>query len=208
MTTEKTPNKPHGSDNYRLEAFSDGVFAIAITLLGLEMKVPSSLESDRIGLGRALLEQWPVYAAFLTSFFIILVIWNSHHQVFKLIHGMNKPLFFCNGFLLCAVTIIPFATNLVAEYFNTIHRVIATLAYTCVAFPVGFGFVAMLRVVIRYPEIRKPEVEVKRVRAWSRRMWITSIFFVASFILAFIEPHLSHTIIFGAALYWGLAKTY
>jgi uncharacterized membrane protein len=208
MTTDKLTNKHPDSDTNRIEAFSDGVFAIAITLLGLEMKIPTPMESDKIGLGSALLEQWPVYAAFFTSFFIILVIWKSHHQVFKLIHKINRPLFFSNGLLLCAVTIIPFSTNLVAEYFNSAHRVIATLVYTSLSFPVGFGFVALLQVMIRFPEIRKPDVEVKRVRAWSGRMWMTSIFFVASFLLAFIEPHLSLGIIFGAALYWGLAKTY
>jgi uncharacterized membrane protein len=208
MTSHTTPDKHHESDNNRIEAFSDGVFAIAITLLGLEMKIPSPSESDRIGLGRALLEQWPVYAAFLTSFFIILVIWKSHHQVFKLIHKINKPLFFSNGLLLCAVTIIPFGTDLVAEYFNSMHRVIATVVYSSMSFPVGFGFVALLRVTIRYPELRRADTEIRRVRAWSRRMWITSIFFVASFIFAFIQPHVSLGIIFSAALYWGLAKTY
>ncbi|HLG38646.1 MAG TPA: TMEM175 family protein, partial [Chitinophagaceae bacterium] len=69
----------------RFEIFSDGVFAIAITLLGLEMKIPAFATSNSIGLGWALLEQWPVYAAFLTSFFMILVIWNSHHRLFTLI---------------------------------------------------------------------------------------------------------------------------
>jgi uncharacterized membrane protein len=208
MTTNKTASNHSSSDNNRLEVFSDGVFAIAITLLGLEMKIPSPAKSDSIGLGWALLEQWPVYAAFFTSFFIILVIWKSHHQVFKLIHKMNKPLFFSNGLLLCAVTIIPFGTNLVAEYFNTMHRVMATAVYSSMAFPVGFGFVALLQVTIRYPEIRKTDTEVKRIRAWSRRMWITSLFFVTSLIFAFLEPHLSLGIIFGAAVYWGLAKTY
>jgi uncharacterized membrane protein len=208
MASHTKPDKHTESDNNRIEVFSDGVFAIAITLLGLEMKIPLPSESDKIGLGRALLEQWPVYAAFLTSFFIILVIWKSHHQVFKLIHKMNKPLFFSNGLLLCAVTIIPFGTNLVAEYFNSMHRVIATMVYSSMSFPVGFGFVALLQVTIRYPELRKPEIEVKRVRAWHRRMWITSIFFVASFLFAFIQPHVSLGIIFGAAVYWGLAKTY
>ncbi len=169
----------------RFDTFCDGVFAIAITLLGLELKIPTFDMSNAIGLGWALLEQWPVDVAFLTSFFIILVIWNLHHRLFKLIPGVNKPLFFANGLLLFAVTVIPFTTNLVAEYFDSSHRAIAMMVYACQSFPVGFGFVGLLQVTIRYPEVRKPGVEVKRLRAWHRKMWITSCFFVASFILVF-----------------------
>lgn len=192
----------------RFETFSDGVFAIAITLLGFEMKIPEFATSNEIGLGRALLEQWPVYASFLTSFFFILVIWNSHHQLFKLIRDLNKPLFFVNSLLLFAVTVIPFTTNLVAEYFDSSQRVIVMIVYACQSFPVGFGFVGLLQVAIRHPEIRKPDVEVKRLRAWYRKMWITTCFFVASLILVFIEPYLSLGVIFGAAVYWSFAKTY
>lgn len=208
MTDVKTAANHPDRDTARLEAFSDGVFAIAITLLGFDMKIPDRAESDQIGLGPALLEQWQVYAAFLTSFFIILVIWKAHHQTFKLIHTLNSPLFFANGLLLCAVTVIPFTTKLVAEFFHTEHREIATMVYACLSLPVGFGFAILLQVIVRNPAIRHPEVEVKRVRAWQRRMWITSIFFIASLALAFIAPQFSLLIIFGAALYWGLAKTY
>lgn len=207
--TKPPGSAPHQESNIgRLEIFSDGVFAIAITLLGLEMKVPSMSRSNEIGLGAALMEQWPVYAAFMTSFFIILVIWKSHHELFKLLNRMNQPLFFSNGLLLCAVTVVPFVTNLVAEYSNTEHRTVATLAYSALSFPVGFGFVVLLQVAMRYPDVRKPEVEVKRLLSWYRRMWVTSLFFAASIGMAFLEPRLSLTIIFGAALYWSLAKTY
>lgn len=195
-------------DTTRLEMFSDGVFAIAITLLGLEMKVPSHEIVSQHGLGYALLEQWPVYTSFLTSFFIILVIWNSHHKLFKLIHGMNRPLFFANALLLCAVTVIPFTTTLVAEYFNSDYRNTAMVIYSSVSFPVGFGFVTLLKVVMNYTGIRKPGLEIKRLKAWYRRMWVTSIFFVSAFALAFFESHISLGIILVAALYWSFAKTY
>lgn len=195
-------------DTARLEMFSDGVFAIAITLLGLEMKVPSPEKASEHGLGAALLEQWPVYVSFLLSFFIILVIWSSHHKLFKLIHGMNRPLFFANALLLCAVTVIPFTTTLVAEYFNSAYRNTAMVTYTCISFPIGFGFVALLKVVMNYPQIRKPDIEIRRLKSWYRRMWSTSIFFVAAFAFAFIQPHVSFAIILAAALYWSFAKTY
>ena len=193
----------------RLEAFSDGVFAIAITLLGLEMKVPSLISSsERGGLAQALLDQWPVYASFFISFFIILVIWLSHHQLFKLVQAMNRPLFFANAVLLCAVTIVPFATELVAEYLNTAYRNVAVLVYACLAVPVGVGFVALLNVIIRYPAVRASELEVVRIKAWYGRMWITTGFFAVAAPLAFVNPYVSLAIILGAALFWSLGKTY
>lgn len=208
MVKEKLRQENSEKDSGRLEAFSDGVFAIAITLLGLEMKVPSEIAAGKSGLGRALLDQWPVYTSFLTSFFIILVIWRAHHELFKLIIGVNRALFFANGLLLCAVTVIPFTTELVAEYIDTTNSNVAAMVYTLVSFPVGFGFVALLRVLVHCPVVRKQGVEVKRLRAWNRRMWITSVFFVSGFLLSFISPHISLCIILAAALYWSLAKTY
>lgn len=193
----------------RLEAFSDGVFAIAITLLGLELKVPSLTDSKQNGgLVKLLFEQWPVYVSFLISFFIILVIWLSHHQLFKLIHSMNRRFFFSNALLLCVVTIIPFTTELVAEYFLTSYRNIAILAYTAFAFPVAFSFVAMLTVMIHSPSIRKKETEVGRLRKWRTRLWITTLLFLAASALVMVVPYVSLAIIFAAATYWSFGKTY
>src|SRR6266581_5451932 len=72
----------------RIEAFSDGVFAVAITLLVFDLKVPQPLAGDTLsitGLGSALLHQWPSYLAFVTSFATILIMWVSHHSIFKLV---------------------------------------------------------------------------------------------------------------------------
>lgn len=209
MIREKLTATDPEKSTTRLEAFSDGVFAIAITLLGLEMKVPSVLESNENGgLARFLLRQWPVYASFFISFFIILVIWLSHHQLFKLVHSMNKPLYFSNALLLCIVILVPFTTELVAEYFNTVYRNIAILVYTCLAVPVGFSFVAMLRVIMHYPAIRKKETDLTRVKRWCFRMWITTGFFILASLLVLIAPYVSLSIIFVAALFWSFGKTY
>jgi uncharacterized membrane protein len=69
----------------RIEAFSDGVFAIAITLLVIEIKVPIHEQVQKIGLLKALLDLWPSYLAFITSFATILVMWVHHHWIFVLV---------------------------------------------------------------------------------------------------------------------------
>ena len=79
----------HEKESGRVEAFSDGVFAIAITLLILEVKVPRGFSGK--DLVPALLEQWPSYAAFLTSFATIGIMWLNHHRLFTLIRRVDTP---------------------------------------------------------------------------------------------------------------------
>jgi TMEM175 potassium channel family protein len=106
----------------RLEAFSDGVFAVAITILALDLRVPSSDEvTAHHGLWRALLFHWPTYAAYATSFVVIGIIWISHNGVFRNIKSIDRALLFFNLFLLMFVVAIPFATALVADYLNKGH---------------------------------------------------------------------------------------
>src|SRR5713226_9617300 len=89
----------------RLEAFSDGVFAIAITLLALELKVPHFAGSGNMAarLISGLTHQWPSYFAFLTSVFTVLIMWVHHHAIFRLVRGADVTLLFANGFLLMLV---------------------------------------------------------------------------------------------------------
>ncbi len=101
----------------RVEAFSDGVFAIAITLLVLEFKVPHLPQEASSGeLFHALLKLWPSTVAFLGSFAAILIMWINHHGLFRLIHKTDSRFLFANGFMLLMVTFVPFPTAVLAEY--------------------------------------------------------------------------------------------
>jgi uncharacterized membrane protein len=101
----------------RVEAFSDGVFAVAITLLALDLVVPHLAKGGSSHeLVRALSRQWPSYLAFVTSFFSVLIMWANHHATFKLVRRVNAHLLFANGLLLLAATTVPFGTSLMAEY--------------------------------------------------------------------------------------------
>ena len=97
----------------RLEAFSDGVFAIAITLLILDITFPhGGVESS---LWDRLLALWPFLVAFVLSFFVILVTWITHHDLIRLVRESSRPLQLANGFALLYVTFIPFVTGVLAE---------------------------------------------------------------------------------------------
>lgn len=105
-------------DTGRLEAFSDGVFAIAVTLLVLDLKVPD-LDPEvvtNVELRNRLLRQWPAYLGFLSSFATILIIWVNHHSLFRLVRRSNRMFLFTNGLLLLIVTFIPFPTSLLSRY--------------------------------------------------------------------------------------------
>ena len=96
----------------RLETFSDGVFAIAITLLVLELGVDAAAGD----LGGQLLDIWPSYLAYVTSFLTIGVIWVNHHALFDFVDRVDRPLLFINSLLLMVVAFTPFPTRLIAEF--------------------------------------------------------------------------------------------
>lgn len=114
----------------RLEVFSDGVFAIAITLLILEIKVPplDSIHSvnDLVG---ALVDLWPSYFAFFYSFGGILVQWILHHNTFLHLNKTSRMFLYTNAFLLFTIVFFPFPTALLAEYINTAYAMPAIVFY-------------------------------------------------------------------------------
>ncbi|TVT56129.1 DUF1211 domain-containing protein [Amycolatopsis rhizosphaerae] len=104
------------SETGRTEAFSDGVFAIAITLLVLELKVPTV--HDGQSLWAALGAQWPSYAAYVVSFLVIGIMWANHHTLFSFIARVDRLLMFLNLILLLVLAALPWPTALMAEYLN------------------------------------------------------------------------------------------
>lgn len=114
----------------RVEMFSDGVFAIAITLLILEIKVPpfESIHSVK-DLVNALVRLWPSYFAFFYSFAGILIQWIVHHNTFCHMDKTSRLFLYTNGFLLLTIIFFPFPTALLAEYINTEYVMPAVVFY-------------------------------------------------------------------------------
>ena len=117
-------------ESTRVEAFSDGIFAIAITLLVLSIKVPSHESVVQSGLAHALVLLWPAYLAFFISFITILVIWVQHHIMFIYVRRVYHPLLYWNGLLLLVVTFVPFPTGLLAEHLSHADAKLAANMYT------------------------------------------------------------------------------
>lgn len=98
-------------DTNRLEAFSDGVFAIAITLLVLDIKVPPS----GVAVGRALLNLWPSYLAYAVSFIVIGAIWINHHAMFERVTRTDQMFLLLNILFLMLIAFLPFPTAVLAQ---------------------------------------------------------------------------------------------
>lgn len=125
----------------RAEAFSDGVFAVAATLLVFSIAVPKVRSGQLTG---ALLDEWPSYAAYATSFVTILVIWVNHHAVLQALSEIDRPLLFLNGLLLMTVAAIPFPTNLLATYLQAGHdQTAAAVAYGLTMSAMALAFTSM-----------------------------------------------------------------
>ena len=137
------------NETARIEAFSDGVFAIAITLLILEIQVPP--QTPHGGLRSALLNLWPSYLAFFASFMTIGVMWLNHHRLFTLINKKDDGLIAFNLLLLLGITWLPFPTALLAEHLlgSDADRQIAALVYAGSFFVLAIVFNVMWRYAVR-----------------------------------------------------------
>lgn len=128
--------------NTRLEAFSDGVFAIAITLLVIDIKIPESAEvHSPADLWLALEHIAPSIFAFLLSFGVILITWVNHHNHLRLINKSSGSFIYANGFMLLTVAFIPFPTSLLGEYLLTPNATPAVVMYEAVLSLQALGWV-------------------------------------------------------------------
>ena len=128
------PDNFQDNETVRIEAFSDGVFAIAITLLTFELKAPAFKESyTSVALARAMLHQWPSYIAFLLSFGTIFVLWVNHHRMYNVIRRSDSWFIYYNGALLLFVSLIPFSTNVLARYIQTSATELSAAFFTPVS---------------------------------------------------------------------------
>jgi uncharacterized membrane protein len=143
----------------RLEAFSDGVFAIVITLLILDLKVPATAEGH---LGRALADQWPQYVAYLLSFFVVGVIWLNHHATIQLVTRTDHALQVLNLLLLLPVSVLPWPTAVLADYVlegTARDQRVAVVLYGLTNCVMAVAFNLLWRYILRHEELWRSGVD-------------------------------------------------
>ncbi|HEX3049269.1 MAG TPA: TMEM175 family protein [Aggregatilineaceae bacterium] len=190
------------NETARLEAFSDGVFAIAITLLVLDIKVPRA-EPDLL---RALGEQWPSYVAYVVSFLTISVMWVNHHHLFKLIARADNRLLFLNSLLLMLITFLNFSTALLAEYIENDERRIAALVYAGTMVLIALIFNLLWRYASSGYHLLKPDTSPETVQTITRQYRYGPLLYSAAFGLAVISVPASIVLQAGLAVFFALVE--
>jgi uncharacterized membrane protein len=198
-------------DRSRLEAFSDGVFAVAITLLALDLTVAGP------GHGR-LIDQlgthWPAFVAYLISFFMIGIIWVNHHVLVKTIKTVDRTLLFLNLVLLLFVVLIPFATATVAEYLSAPEHLthggqdtrVAMALYAAVFLGMSAGFGSIFEWTLHKERVYEP---VPRERHWAARARFVGggLVYVVAIIVALLDAIASFVLIALVAVYYIVERT-
>ena len=187
-------------DTGRLEAFSDGVFAIAITLLILEIPITTNSKH----LGPELLHRWPSFLAYAISFVVILIMWVNHHMVFKLIDHADRRFLMINGFLLMLITFVNYPTALLADYLTTPQSRTAMLVYSGTFVVVALCFNLLWRYASSNRRLLSTTADPVLVCAISRAFRFGPLMYFAAFVAALVSVPLSIAISAGLAIYYAI----
>jgi uncharacterized membrane protein len=196
-------------DTNRLEAFSDGVFAVAITLLVLNIKVPgldplaSELPNDA-SLWPKVRDEWPMLVAYATSFLTIGIMWLNHHRLFSHIKRVNDVLLIMNLALLAIIVFVPVPTALLAEYIVRPDQHAAAIIYSGVFFLLACCFNLLWRYASYNNRLLGRDVDTRSVAAISRQYLFGPVFYLVAFGLALISTPASVVFTFILALFFAL----
>jgi uncharacterized membrane protein len=186
----------------RVEAFSDGVFAIAITLLVLDLRTPNAPSNAR--LAGALVSQWPQYLGFLTSFATIGIMWINHHRLFTLIGRVDHTLLILNTLLLLGITFVPYPTGLMAAYISVPGEQTAVFVYTGTFTVIAVVFNLLWRHASRGRRLLDSEADHEAVDAITRQYRWGPVYYLASFLMAIFSPTVAVLFTLGLAVYFAL----
>lgn len=180
------------NETVRMEAFSDGVLAINITLLAFELKAPEFKEAyTSYSLFLAMARQWPAYLAFLLSFTTIFVIWVNHHRMFNVIRRSDSRFLYLNGLLLFLTSTIPFLNNVLAKYISTSATELAAgLTMLLFGAIVGVFYLMWDHATDDYRLLKRPAADV-RVRMVKSGFIISMVIYGVSALLAILLPVVS-----------------
>ena len=187
------------NDTARLEAFSDGVFAIAITLLVLEIRLPETHGS----LSHLLGELWPSYSAFVLSFVTIGIMWANHHAVFRLIARASHGLIVANLLLLMTISFLPFPTGVLAEHLGEAgaDQRTAALFYSGTFILIAIGFQILWQTAGRKNRLIYPGREAAADQI-TRSYRLGIPMYVVSTLVALWSPIASVIVVGAIALFW------
>lgn len=188
----------------RLEAFSDGVFAIAATLLVLELHVPAAGSGP---LWPQIVAQWPAYACYVVSFLTIGIIWVNHHTLFALIVKVDRPMLFLNLLLLMVVSLLPFPTALLAQLVVDDQQApVAAAILGCVFLLMGLAFAGIWLYAVLRHDLAGPDLDRASARASIPRFTAGNVVYLIGIGVSFLSPLIS-LLLYGLVAIWYVFPT-
>lgn len=173
----------------RIEAFSDGIFAIVVTLLVLEIHVPQVQGPDvSAALGRSLVAMLPKFLSYVLSFVIICIWWIAHHHLFHLLKKSDRGLLWLNCLFLLCLAFIPFPTALMGDY---PRERIAVISYGAVMTLAGLSFSAMRYYAFYVADLVRPGIQPMLLTSAMRRSLTGPVLHLGAISLAFLDTRLA-----------------
>ncbi|PWT73927.1 MAG: DUF1211 domain-containing protein [Bacteroidetes bacterium] len=186
---ESDKNEFEGLSTQRLEAFSDGVFAIAITLLILEIKIPDSETLAHQSLFHYLSGLWPKYFAYVFSFIVIGIWWANHHYVFKLYKKTNHVFNVLNVLFLMTIAFLPFPTAIFGEYITEDkHRQAAVSFYAVGIFLPAIVWVTMWLYASFGKRLLDQRLSDSFIQYLTRMYLLSNLLYFIAIIVSFFSP--------------------
>jgi uncharacterized membrane protein len=194
-------------ETVRIEGFSDAVFAIAVTLLVLDLHVP---EENTISNGNDLLifikNQWPTFLAFVLSFFSIFIMWVNHHKIFKQIYSRNSAIMFANGLILFLVSAVSYPTALLARYFNGEASSVVVAIYTGIFVLINLSYNLLWFLASKNKKLLRPGITDKAIRKIHNNYLYGLPIYIIALVFSFWIPAVSLIIILGLWIFWALSS--
>ncbi|MFN2188886.1 MAG: TMEM175 family protein [Candidatus Promineifilaceae bacterium] len=206
--SETKPSLPNGilsrgvPGNERIIGLSDGVFAIVITLLVLELKVPEVADSE---LNHALVEVIPKILSHVLSFIVLGIYWVGHHNMFRHIKRHDRILLWLNVLFLLCVATMPFPTGLVVHYAD---QRISLIIYAAILVAAGLSLDLIWWYVTKNRRLVDDKMKDDFVRSVHRRVLVAPVLYTLAIVLSFVSIILSYLIFVAVILYYVLPLSF
>jgi uncharacterized membrane protein len=186
----------------RVEAFSDGIFAIAATLLILNVQLP---QASAGGLAQELLKLWPSYIAYAASFVTIGVMWMNHHALFARVSRIDRPLLMLNLFMLGVIAFLPFPTQVLGTHIGvSADATPAALLYAVTGILIAFGYGGVYLWIGTHQELLHDRFAGINYLANAPRFLVGTVAYGACIPLAFFYPPAVVVVIIAVILYYAV----
>jgi|SRR5436190_9058120 len=186
----------------RIEAFSDGVFCVAITLLAIEIGVEVKKDITNDELTKELLGKWPIYLAYVISFVNVLLAWIGHHSLFKNFRNTNNAVMITNGLLLMLIALVPFPTRTLGIFLQTGAFKTAVVFYTGYFVLISIAFRLLWYSASRNKNVLVHDITTSQIKRTTKNENIGLVCNTIILAVAFLNPWIALGLSFAMWIYW------